>query len=78
MSLCTRTLIEKRLTIVNLSSINVLVQRLMNYYPNYSTRRLYFETVEIPYYTSFNKGRSCECKKRLMKKSQDIFLKRYF
>ena len=37
------------LTIVNLFSINVLVQRLLNYYPNYSTHRLYFGEVEAPY-----------------------------
>ena len=37
------------LTIVNLFYIYVLVQRLLNYYPNYSTRRLYFGEVETPY-----------------------------
>ena len=37
------------LTIVNLFSIYVLVQRLFNCYPNYSTHRLYFGEVETPY-----------------------------
>ena len=37
------------LTVVNLFSIYVLVQRLLNYYPSYSTRRLYFGEVETPY-----------------------------
>ena len=41
--------IEKRLTIFNPFPIYVLVQRLFNYYPNYSTRRLHFEEVETPY-----------------------------
>ena len=27
-----------------------MVQRLLNYYPNYSTRRLYFGEVETPYF----------------------------
>ena len=39
----------ERLTIVNLFSIYVFVQRLMNYYPNYSSRCLYFREVETPY-----------------------------
>ena len=43
---------EKKLTIVNLFSIHVLVQRLLNYFPNYSTRRLYFGEVETPYIIS--------------------------
>ena len=34
---------------MNLFSIYVLIQRLLNYYPNYSTRRLYFGEVETPY-----------------------------
>ena len=37
------------LTIVNLFSIYVLVQKLLNYYPTLSTRRLYFGEVETPY-----------------------------
>ena len=40
---------RKRLTIVNLFSIYILVQRFLNYYPNYSTHRLYFGEVEAPY-----------------------------
>ena len=35
---------------VNLFSIYVLVQRFLNYYPNYFTRRLYFGEVKIPYW----------------------------
>ena len=38
-----------KLAIVNFFSIYVCVQRLLNYYPNYSTRRLYFGEVETPY-----------------------------
>ena len=37
------------LTIVNLFSIYVSVQRLLNCYPNYFTHRLYFGEVETPY-----------------------------
>ena len=33
----------------NLLSVFVLVQRILNYYPNYPTRRLYFGEVETPY-----------------------------
>ena len=41
--------IENRLTIINLFSIYVFVQRLLNYYPSYSTLRLYFGEVETSY-----------------------------
>ena len=44
-----RNITEKRLTMVNLFSIYVSVQRLLNNYPNYSTHRVYFGEVETPY-----------------------------
>jgi len=37
------------LSIVNLVSVNVLVRRILNYHPNYTTHRLYFREVETPY-----------------------------
>ena len=37
------------LSIVNLLSVYVLVQRILNYYPNYPTHRLYFGEVETSY-----------------------------
>ena len=37
------------LSILNLLSVYVLVQRIFNYYPNYHTHRLYFGEVEIAY-----------------------------
>ena len=37
------------LSIVNLLSFFVLVERILNYYPNYPTHRLYFGEVETPY-----------------------------
>ena len=37
------------LSIVNLLSVFVLVQRILNKYPNYPTYRLYFGEVETPY-----------------------------
>ena len=37
------------LSIVNLLSAFVLVQRILNYCPNYPTHRLYFGEVETPY-----------------------------
>ena len=40
---------------INLFSMYVLVQRMLNYYPNYSTRRLYFGEVETSYYQYFEK-----------------------
>ena len=38
------------LSIVNLLSAFVLVQTILNYYPNYPTHRLYFREVETPYW----------------------------
>ena len=38
------------LSIVNLLSVFVLVQRILNYYPNYPTHRLQFGEVETPYF----------------------------
>ena len=35
--------------IVNLLSVFYLVQRILNYYPNYPNHRLYFGEVETPY-----------------------------
>ena len=37
------------ISIFNLPSVFVLVQKLLNYYPNYPTHRLYFGEVETPY-----------------------------
>ena len=37
------------LSIFNLLSVYVLVQKNLNYYPNYPTHRLYFGEVETPY-----------------------------
>ena len=37
------------LSIFNLHSVFVLVQRILNYYPNYPTHRLYFGEVETSY-----------------------------
>ena len=37
------------LSIFNLPSVFVLVQRILNYHPNYPTHRLYFGEVETPY-----------------------------
>ena len=37
------------LSIFNLISVDVLVQRILNYYPNYPTNHLYFGEVETPY-----------------------------
>ena len=37
------------LSIFNLLSVFDLVQRILNYYPNYPTHRLNFEEVETPY-----------------------------
>ena len=36
-------------SIVNLLSVYVLVQRILNYYHNFPTHRLYFGEVETPY-----------------------------
>ena len=36
------------LSIVNLLSVFVLVQKFLNYYPNYPTHRIYFREVETP------------------------------
>ena len=41
------------LSIVNLLSVIVLVQIIMNYYPNYLTDRLYFVDIETPYNIAF-------------------------
>ena len=38
------------LSIVNLLSVFVLVRRILNYYPDYPTHRLYFGEVETPYF----------------------------
>ena len=35
--------------ISNLLSVDVLVQRILNYYPNYPTHRIYLGEVETPY-----------------------------
>ena len=35
----------------NLLPVIVLVQRILNYYPNYPAHRLYFEEVETPYFS---------------------------
>ena len=40
------------LSIVNL--LSVLVQRILNYYPNYPTHRLYFGEFKTPYVRVFN------------------------
>ena len=37
------------LSIVNLLSVFVLVQRILNYFPDYCTDSLYFGQVETPY-----------------------------
>ena len=37
------------LSIFNLLSVFVLLQRSLNYFPNYPTHRLYFGEVETPY-----------------------------
>ena len=37
------------LSIFNLLSVFVLMQRILNYYPNYPTHRLYFGEVETLY-----------------------------
>ena len=37
------------ISIVNLLSVFVMVERILNEYPNYPTRRLYFGEVETPY-----------------------------
>jgi len=37
------------LSIIILLSVYVLVQRILNYYPNYPTHRLYFGEVKTPY-----------------------------
>ena len=37
------------LSFFNLLSVYALVQRILNYYPNYSNHRLYFGEVETPY-----------------------------
>ena len=39
------------LSIVNLLSVFVLVERILNYYPNYAIHCLYFGEVETPYIT---------------------------
>ena len=40
------------LSIFNLLSVFILVQRFLNYYYNYPTHRLYFGEVETPYMSS--------------------------
>ena len=37
------------LSIFNLLSVYVMVRRILNYYPNHPTHRLYFREVETPY-----------------------------
>ena len=37
------------LSIINLLSVYVLVQRILNYYTNYPTHRLYFREVGTPH-----------------------------
>ena len=37
----------------NLLSVSFFVQRILNYYPNYPTHRLYFGEVEKPYKATF-------------------------
>ena len=37
------------LTIVNLLPVFILVQKLLNYFPNYPTHSLYFGEVETPH-----------------------------
>ena len=49
------------LIIFNLLSVFVLVQRILNYYPDYPTHRLYFGEVETP----FSKLRSTFSKRRI-------------
>ena len=39
---------------IYLLSVSVLVQGILNYYPNYPTHRLYFGEVETPYITRKN------------------------
>ena len=41
------------LSIFNLRSVFVLVQRILNYYPNHPTHSLYFEKVKTPYSVQF-------------------------
>ena len=62
-------IIEKRLTIVNFFSIYVLVQRLLNYYPKYPTRRFSFGEFETPYRTGVQDDTDAVC---------DIILKEIF
>ena len=47
------------LFIFNLLSVFVLIQRILNYHPNYPTHRLYFGEVETPY--SRLLGVDCKC-----------------
>ena len=44
------------LSIANLLSVSVLVQIILNYYPNYPTHHLYFGKVETPYSTLGKQG----------------------
>ena len=37
------------ISIVNLLSVFLMMQMILNYYPNYPTNRLYFGEVETPY-----------------------------
>ena len=46
------------LYIFNLLSVFLLVRRILNDYPNYPTRRLYFGEVEIPYILVWGKQTS--------------------
>ena len=48
------------LSILNLLSV-VLVQIILNYYPNYPTHRLYFGEVETPYLVLLQEGGGSVC-----------------
>ena len=43
-------------SIFNLLSVYVIVQRILNYYPNYPTYRLYFAEAETPYINIYKKN----------------------
>ena len=48
-------------SIVNLLFASVLVQRILNYYPNHLSHRLYFGVVETPYYEILLCFKYCYC-----------------